>query len=228
MTPSLFVTGTDTEIGKTHVAAALIRALRASGLRVAPFKPVSAGCERTPEGLRNEDALALIEAAGGGFHYDDVNPVALADPVAPHLAAADSGLVIDPAVLDAAHARLAASADLVVVEGAGGWRVPLTPTLDTADWVAGHGWPVLLVVGMRLGCLNHALLSAEAIARRTWLAGWVANVLPPVQPRWRDNVASLQARLPETAARVVIEPGANPEAAVQPLVDIWRNSGTLS
>lgn len=224
MTPSLFVTGTDTEIGKTYVAAALIRVLRAAGLRVAPFKPVSAGCESTPEGLRNEDALALLEAAGGGFDYDDVNPVALADPVAPHLAAADIGMVIDPALLDVAHARLAASADLVVVEGAGGWRVPLTPTLDTADWVAGHGWPVLLVVGMRLGCLNHALLSAEAISRRTRLAGWVANVLPPVQPRWRDNVASLRARLPKSLAHALIEPGADPDAAVQPLTTIWRSS----
>ncbi|MEQ8798409.1 MAG: dethiobiotin synthase [Salinisphaeraceae bacterium] len=223
MTPSLFVTGTDTEIGKTYVAAALIRSLRAAGLRVAPFKPVSAGCERTAEGLRNEDALALMEAAGGGFDYDDVNPVALAEPVAPHLAAADNGLVIDPAVLDAAHARLAASADLVVVEGAGGWRVPLTPALDTADWVAGHGWPVLLVVGMRLGCLNHALLSAEGIARRTQLVGWVANVLPPAQPRWQDNVASLRARMPESAVHAVIRPGADPDAAVQPLTMIWRS-----
>lgn len=223
MTPSLFVTGTDTEIGKTHVATALIRALRAAGLRVAPFKPVSAGCERTPEGLRNEDALALMQAAGGGFEYDEVNPVALAEPVAPHLAAADSGLMIDPAVLDAAHARLAASADLVVVEGAGGWRVPLTPTLDTADWVAGHGWPVLLVVGMRLGCLNHALLSAEAISRRTRLAGWVANVLPPTQPRWQDNVASLCARMPTSAVHALIRPDADPDAAVQPLTMIWRS-----
>lgn len=192
---TLVVTGTDTGVGKTWSACALIRALRAEGLVVGAMKPVASGCERRPEGLRNDDALALIEATGRSLAYADVNPYAFEPPIAPHLAAAAAGVEIDLGVLDAAHARLAADCEVLVVEGAGGWRVPLTPDEDFADWVASRRWPVLMVVGLRLGCLNHALLSAESIARRVPLVGWIANRLPPEQPLWRDNVASLRQRL---------------------------------
>ncbi len=199
MSLTLFVTGTDTGVGKTYAACAVIRALRAAGLRIGAMKPVASGCERTADGLRNDDALALIEATGRSLAYADVNPYAFEPPIAPHLAAAAVNVDIDLAVLDAAHARLAADCEVLVVEGAGGWRVPLSSEAGRpsyAGWVADHDWPVLLVVGLRLGCLNHALLTAESIARRVPLVGWIANRLPPEQPAWQDNVATLTQQLP--------------------------------
>ncbi len=192
---TLFVTGTDTGVGKTRVATALLRRARLRGLHACGFKPVASGCEATAEGLRNDDALALLAESAPGLSYADINPVALAPAIAPHLAAAQAGIVIDPLRLAQAHARLAAAHERVVVEGAGGWRVPLNADTGFDDWVAAQRWPVVLVVGLRLGCINHALLSAESIRRRTTLAGWVANVLPPEQPHWRDNVATLRDRL---------------------------------
>ena len=195
MASTIFVTGTDTGVGKTQVAVALVRALRAEGLRVGVMKPVASGCERTPDGLRNDDARLLIEAAGRPLVYADVNPYAFEPPIAPHLAAGAVGVQIDTAVLDAAFRRLAADCDVMVVEGAGGWRVPLTATLSIADWVAEQRWPVLLVVGLRLGCLNHAALSADAIAERVPLLGWIANRIPPEQAEWADNVETLQSTL---------------------------------
>jgi len=204
MTLTVFVTGTDTEIGKTHVSTALLRAAASAGLRVAGFKPVAAGCERTADGLRNDDALALMRASNVDLPYEQVNPVALAPPVAPHIAAAQAGVIIDGRRLLDGHAAIAAQADLVVVEGAGGWQVPLGAGAGRfADWVAGAGWPVLLVVGMRLGCLNHALLSAESIRRQSRLAGWVANCLPPRQNLWEENVACLGDELASPCFGVV-------------------------
>ncbi|MAA75807.1 MAG: dethiobiotin synthase [Salinisphaeraceae bacterium] len=204
MTLTVFVTGTDTEIGKTHVSTALLRAAASAGLRVAGFKPVAAGCERTADGLRNDDALALMRASNVDLPYEQVNPVALAPPVAPHIAAAQAGVIIDGRRLLDGHAAIAAQADLVVVEGAGGWQVPLGAGAGRfADWVAGAGWPVLLVVGMRLGCLNHALLSAESIRRQSRLAGWVANCLPPRQNFWEQNVACLRDELASPCFGVV-------------------------
>lgn len=193
---TLFISGTDTGVGKTRAAAALIRCARAYGLDAVGYKPVAAGCEPTADGWRNDDAEQLLAASNGVLRYEEVNPIALPAAIAPHLAARDLGLRIDPAVLDRGHAQLAARHQRVIVEGAGGWRVPLDGELDFADWVAAHRWPVVLVVGLRLGCLNHALLSAEAILRRTALAGWIANVLPPLQERWQDNLDTLQQRLP--------------------------------
>lgn len=190
-----FITGTDTGVGKTHVATALIHALRQHGRDACGFKPVASGCERTADGLRNDDALALSAASGGREPYAAINPYALEPPIAPHLAAQRAGIAIDTRVLDAAHADLARRHDLVIVEGAGGWLVPLDDTQTFADWVSSHRWPVILVVGLRLGCINHALLTAEAVARRTRLAGWIANRLPPVQAEWQDNLAALEARL---------------------------------
>lgn len=193
---TLFVTGTDTEIGKTAIACALLRGLRQAGYRAVGYKPVASGCEHSPDGLRNADALALQAAGTPGVDYDAINPYAFEPAIAPHIAAAEAGVAIDRQRLDAGHARLAADADYVVVEGAGGWHVPLSPDLDFAEWVGGHRWPVLLVVGMRLGCVNHALLSARAIAAATRLLGWVANELPLSQPRLEANVACLEPRMP--------------------------------
>lgn len=192
---TLFVTGTDTGVGKTTVACALIRQARAQGVKVCGWKPVATGCDATPAGLRNADALALQAAAGTDEPYERINPCAFAPPVAPHLAAAEAGRPIRVAELDRAHRALAARYELVVAEGAGGWRVPLDETWTLGAWVAEREWPVLLVVGMRLGCLNHALMSAETIARDTRLAGWVANVLPPPMSLLEENVAALRQRL---------------------------------
>jgi len=190
----LFVTGTDTGVGKTRVAVALIHALRAQGLRVAAMKPVSAG--HMP-GELNEDVVALLQAANVAADPRDVNPYAFAEPVAPHIAAQQAGVRIDLDVIAAAYARLAAAADVVVVEGAGGWRVPLNEHEDMADLAQRLGLPVVLVVGLRLGCLSHALLTAESIARRQlpW-AGWVGNAIDPDMACQAENVAALRARLP--------------------------------
>lgn len=193
---SIFITGTDTGVGKTYVATGLLKALRAEGLKVGGFKPVASGCERSAAGWRNADALALQAAAGTNESYVRINPYAFEDAIAPHLAARKSGVSIDLKVLDAAHDELAARYDWVLIEGAGGWQVPLNDVENFPDWVSARQWPVILVVGMRLGCINHALLSAEAIARRTRLLGWVANVLPPPMPELEANIATLAQRLP--------------------------------
>ena len=201
---SVFVTGTDTGVGKTRVALALIAQLAAAGRRVAAMKPVAAGGLMTSHGLRNEDALDLAAAASVRLPYEQVNPCCLPLASSPHLAARAAGVGIDVAALVAAFRRIEARADVVVVEGAGGWHVPIGepaqpgqagPTM--ADLVQALGLPVLLVVGIRLGCLNHALLTAGAIrASGLPFAGWVANVLDPGFPDADDYVASLEARLP--------------------------------
>jgi dethiobiotin synthetase len=189
-----FVTGTGTGVGKTRVAVALIHALRAQGLRVAAMKPVSAGHK---PGELNEDVAALLQAANVAADLRDVNPYAFAEPIAPHIAAQQACVRIDLDVIAGAFARLAAAADVVVVEGAGGWRVPLNEREDMADLAQRLGLPVVLVVGLRLGCLNHALLTAESIAQRKlpW-AGWVGNHIEPEMACQAENIAALNARLP--------------------------------
>lgn len=190
----VFVTGTDTGVGKTRVAIALIHALRTRGLRVAAMKPVSAG---SAPGELNEDVLALVEAANVEADLRDINPYAFAEPVAPHIAAQQACVRIDLDCIAAAYVRLAAVADVVVVEGAGGWRVPLNEREDMADLAQRLGLPILLVVGLRLGCLNHALLTAESIGRRQvpW-AGWVGNQVDGAMTYSAENIAALRARLP--------------------------------
>lgn len=194
-TATLFVTGTDTGVGKTLAAQALLRLARGAGIEACGWKPVASGCAQTPEGLRNEDALALQSAAGTHEPYARINPYAFAPPVAPHLAAAQAGTPIALAELNRVHAELCRSYRLIVAEGAGGWLVPLDPVWSFGSWVAEREWPVLLVVGMRLGCLNHALLSVESITRRARLAGWVASVLPPAMDQLDDNLAALRERI---------------------------------
>ena len=191
-----FVSGTDTGIGKTHVSAALVRALRRSGIAAMGMKPVASGCDSTPMGLRNADALALIEAAGVELRYEDVNPYAFRDPIAPHLAAADKGIVIEPQRIVEAFERLRGDSDFVVVEGVGGWLAPLGEALMQADLVHALKLPVLLVVGLRLGCLNHALLTARAIeADGCELIGWVGNRIDVDMLRAEDNIDTLKARI---------------------------------
>lgn len=194
---SVFVTGTDTGIGKTLSSCTLLHALRAQGLRAVGMKPLASGCESTPDGLRNEDALALLAASDPQPAYADINPYALPLPLAPELAARDAGIDVALAPMLAAHARLAAQADAVVVEGVGGWAAPLSAGLDQADLVRALDLPVVLVVGLRLGCLNHAYLSARAIqADGCRLAGWIGNGIDPGMDRIDDNRALLASRIP--------------------------------
>jgi dethiobiotin synthetase len=192
----VFIAGTDTGIGKTHVSVALLHALRAAGQRAVGMKPVASGCERTPAGLRNADALALQSASSGSPAYADVNPFAFIAPVSPHLAAATEGRRVELAPIRAAHARLAAQADILVVEGVGGWLAPLADDLLASALPRTLDLPVILVVGLRLGCLNHALLSARAIAADgAQLLGWIANPVDPEMTMAAENRASLRALL---------------------------------
>ncbi len=191
-----FITGTDTEIGKTFVTAALTRALAAAGRRVAPIKSLAAGQEFIDGRWVNEDVATLLCAQSLGLSDADVGPLQFREPCAPHIAARLEGGTIARDALLAAISATAAKADIALVEGVGGFRVPLTDTWDTADLAVDLGLPVILVVGLRLGCINHALLTAEAIrARGLTLAAWVANTADPHQPHVADNLASLQAGL---------------------------------
>ena len=188
----VFVTGTDTGVGKTHVATALLRALTMNGVRAVGMKPVAAGIEA--DATANADVLALAAAGDVDAPLDERNPYAFPDAVAPHLAAQASGIAIDLATIERAARGLAKRADVLVVEGAGGAFVPIDDRHDMLDIAVLLDLQVLLVVGMRLGCLNHALLSALAIRRRGLvLAGWVANEIPPGM-RLRDENAETIAR----------------------------------
>jgi dethiobiotin synthetase len=204
MPREFFVTGTDTGVGKTLVAAALLRRLREAGLAAAGMKPVAAGSMAGPEGPANEDALLLQAESSVRHPYAAVNPWLFEPAIAPHLAAAEAGVAIDPARIVAAHARIRAGADVVLAEGAGGFLVPLDRTRSFADLPALLGMEVLLVVGLRLGCLNHALLTAEAVDRRGLrLAAWVGNAIDPDFARRDENVATLSARLPAPCLGIV-------------------------
>jgi dethiobiotin synthetase len=195
MTRGLFITGTDTGVGKTIVAATLLRALAAAGHRAVGMKPVASGlAENEPV---HADVRALVAAGNVTAPYADVNTYSFAPPIAPHLAARAAGVAIDLDRIAAAYARLATTADAIVVEGAGGALVPLGRCIDMLDIPARLGLPVLLVVGIRQGCLNHALLSALAIsARGLSLAGWVANRIDPAMSEADANVSALADRLP--------------------------------
>jgi dethiobiotin synthetase len=191
-----FVTGTDTGVGKTLVAAALTRALVARGLRVAVMKPVASGSDPTAEGLRNSDAVTLMAAGNVTAPYEAVNPYCFLPPIAPHIAAQEAGVVIDLALLRSRFDSLARAADCVIVEGAGGWLAPIGETAAMADLAATLSLPVILVVGLRLGCLNHALLTRESLrARGVPFAGWIASAIEPQFERAADNLATLAARL---------------------------------
>jgi len=194
--PGLFVTGTDTGCGKTRIAAGIISRLRSRELRVAGMKPVASGCERRDGDLRNADAEALIAAADLDLPYAAVNPFAFEPPIAPHLAAEEADRTIDLDAILEAYRTLRGASDLVVVEGVGGWAVPLGGELMLADLARALALPVVLVVGLRLGCLNHAQLAARAIQEDGLkLAGWIGNAVDPDFERPGANLAALRERL---------------------------------
>ena len=175
---TLFVTGTDTGVGKTLVSAALIRFLVSKGQTVTAMKPVASGAHVTSAGLRNDDALQLIAAANTNFDYQQINPYVFAESIAPHLAAAKAGVEINLTKLSRQYEELADESEFVIVEGAGGWQVPLNEYQTFADWVSERQWPVILVVAIKLGCINHARLTClDILAKKNSIAGWVANVI---------------------------------------------------
>jgi dethiobiotin synthetase len=213
----VFVTGTDTGVGKTVVAAALIKSLARQGMRVAGMKPVAAGASMTPCGLRNADALALLQAANVAAPYERVNPYCFAAPIAPHIAARDASVVVDIKLLRQRFDELARDADCVVVEGAGGWLTPISDCASMAEIAAALALPVVLVVGLRLGCLNHAFLTARALAAHgAGVAGWIGNSIDPAFDRAADNIAELEKRL-QRAAAIVPYASYAPEALELPL-----------
>lgn len=190
-----FVTGTDTEIGKTHAACDLVRHLVSQGQRVAVAKPIASGCSLTKDGLRNEDALALQAASNIETPYELINPYTFEPPIAPHLAAAAVGETID--LQRATAIQRAVSADWLVVEGAGGWSIPLDDQRMLRDLARAFTTQVVLVVGMRLGCINHALLSAAQIQNDGFeLVGWVANHVDPDMLEQQANLDTLDRLLP--------------------------------
>jgi len=205
MTPrSCFVTGTDTGVGKTLVTCALLHAFAARGLRVAGMKPVASGCRSVGNVLVSEDAERLLAAGNLPLTLQQINPYAFEPPLAPHIAAAMAGKPIVMARILETFDFLCTQADRVVVEGVGGFCVPLNDHEDAADIAGCLDLPVVLVVGMRLGCINHALLTAEAVRQRGLrLAGWIANCIDPQMQALESNVRTLKARLPAECLGVI-------------------------
>lgn len=198
MKKNYFITGTDTDVGKTLVAASLLHSASDRGLVTLGLKPVAAGCDLVEGQLKNSDALALMEAASVELIYDQVNPVALEAAIAPHIAAQKAGVRLNADRLVAyCKGSLMRKYDFAVVEGAGGWRVPLNDRETLASVAKQLNFPVILVVGMKLGCISHALLTAEAIIRDGLpFAGWVANRIDPEMEEYEANLDSLKQRLP--------------------------------
>lgn len=194
-----FIAGTDTDAGKTHVACQLLRAAQQRGLRTLSLKPLAAGAENTVEGLRNSDALMLQQASTLQLPYADINPFCFAEAIAPHIAAEKNGARLSAKeIAQRVHQVLnTVDFDYALIEGAGGWRVPLNETETLADVVKLLNLPVILVVGMKLGCLNHALLTAEAIKTDgVALHSWVANDFGKPMPYWAENIAALEQKIP--------------------------------
>jgi dethiobiotin synthetase len=225
----LFVTGTDTGVGKTQVCASLMAALAATGKSVVGMKPVATGARASPAGLRSADALALMRAATVSAGYADVNPYPFADPIPPQSAAERAGVTISGVIIQRHLERLSALADVVLVEGIGGWRVPLASDLSLVDLVRDKALPVLLVVGVKLGCINHALLSIEAIrADGVHFAGWIANRIDPDYPDGAATIGAIAERagaaplaeLPWIESSAAIAAGRYLGAAARRLLDI--------
>jgi dethiobiotin synthetase len=211
---ALFVTGTDTGIGKTHVSVSLVKALVKHGLRVAVMKPIASGSAHTPDGLRNEDALALMAASNVDAPYGTVNPYCFEPAISPHIAAEEAKVRVDIRTIKDSFETLAGNADFTVVEGVGGWYAPISETQSMADLSESLQIPAILVVGVRLGCLNHAQLSKQAIeAKGVPLAGWVANCIDPAFERAAENLATLERLLGSEALAVfpTVTPMAHPD-----------------
>jgi dethiobiotin synthetase len=217
------VTGTDTGVGKTLVACALLEAFAARGLKAVGMKPVASGAAPGAGGFVNEDVERLIAASSITAPREDVNPYCFEPPVAPHIAAWRAGATISLECIEQGFRGLAARAQMVVVEGVGGFQVPLGPGTDTAQLAVRLALPVVLVVGMRLGCLNHALLTAQAVAARGLrLAGWVANHVDPQMSAADENVRALEERL-EAPLIARIAHAAHPEPrAVAALLEVGK------
>lgn len=196
MTKRWFITGTDTEVGKTIASGALLQAAERAGYRCAGYKPVASGATITPQGIRNDDACHLQARSNVPLTYDEVNPLVFIEPTSPHIVSAAEQRPIDFEVMSRGLAALAAKANWVLVEGAGGWFTPLTPQQTFAGWVQHEQLPVILVVGIKLGCINHALLTAQAVAHAgLTLAGWIANDIQPAGRWHQDYLATLQHHL---------------------------------
>lgn len=209
MKTAFFIAGTDTGVGKTLITSALVHRYAQNGVRSVGMKPVAAGCEWQDGRLLSEDVVQLVAASNVAADLDLINPYAFAPPIAPHIAAEKEGVSIELPVIRQAYDALQAEVDSVMVEGVGGFCVPLGADIDTADLAQALGLPVLLVVGMRLGCINHTLLTAEAIqARGLILAGWVANCIDPEMAALDDNIAALRQRLPAPCLGIVPALGA--------------------
>jgi len=201
---AFFIAGTDTDVGKTLVAAGLLVAAKARGLTTSALKPVAAGCDATELGLRNADALLLQSVITEQLSYEQVNPIALAAAIAPHIAAQQEKRSLSVSRLVGLCRGVLHSAQFTLVEGAGGWRVPLNPRETLADIVRELNLPVILVVGVRLGCINHALLTVEAIQRDgLQVAGWVANCIASDMPAQQENIQALQERIAAPCLGVV-------------------------
>lgn len=201
---SVFITGTDTGVGKTWVSCALMRQLSAEGLRVVGMKPVASGAELQHGKLRSDDALRLIDSANVEVPYELVNPYCFAPAIAPHIAAEQAGTAISLEVIFKAYQELAALADVVVVEGVGGWAVPINSKQTMADVALRLKLPVIMVVGLRLGCINHALLTAQSIQASTLpLAMWVANTIDPAMSVISENIDAIKLHLSAPLAAVV-------------------------
>ena len=205
MAQSYFVIGTDTNVGKTYVASALVKHFAAQGLKTIGMKPVASGCELNEKSeLINEDVTALISASNINADLNLINPYLFLPAIAPHIAAEQAGVQIDFDVIQQAYEQLTSLADVVIVEGAGGFFVPLNKTQTLADLAVLLNIPMILVVGMRLGCINHALLTVEAIqARGLKLAGWIANEIEPNFAMFDENLSSLQQRIDAPCLSVV-------------------------
>ncbi|MGR5205439.1 MULTISPECIES: dethiobiotin synthase [Vibrio] len=196
MIDAFFIAGTDTDVGKTVASKAILQALAAKELNTIGYKPVASGSDKTEQGLRNSDALHLQKAATLDIAYEDVNPYALELPASPHIAAKHENVVIEYQVLSEKLAQHKEQSDIVLVEGAGGWRVPVSDTDSLSTWVQQEQLPVVLVVGIKLGCLSHALLTAEIIkADGLNLVGWVANRVNPGTEHYAEIIDMLEDRL---------------------------------
>lgn len=192
-----FVTGTDTEVGKTVASCALLQAANAAGYRSVGYKPVASGSEMTPEGIRNSDALALQRNGSVMLPYEQINPLAFIEPTSPHIISAEEQCPITFSALSEGLENLTSKADWIQVEGAGGWFTPLSDTTTFAEWAIGEQLPVILVVGVKLGCINHAMLTAQAVcAAGLPLVGWIANGVQPAGKRHAEYLATLKQRLP--------------------------------
>jgi dethiobiotin synthetase len=211
-----FVTGTDTGVGKTLASCALLHAIRAGGATAVGMKPVAAGVEASPHGPVNGDVLALCQASSAWAPVREVNPYSFDPSIAPHLAAREAGVRIELPPIVRAFESLRSRFDAVVVEGVGGFLVPLNEQQDAGHLAMALGLPVVLVVGMRLGCLNHALLTRDAIAARSLvLAGWIANLIDPQMLRYEDNLGALIERIDAPLLGVMPHQAAPDPAAIE-------------